>query len=349
MWSFRKVANRIDDNRTAQAGQSPVIGLDDVLSAANAIRGIAVRTPLLENRPLNERMGRRVFIKFEGAQHTGSFKFRGAMNRLSRLNDQERAAGVVAWSSGNHAQGVAAAARMLDMPATIVMPADAPAIKMANTRALGAEIIPYDRRTQSREEIATALAKERGAVLVPSFDDPFIIAGQGTVGLEILQQATELGGRLEQVIVPCGGGGLIAGTATAIKGTCPDIQLFSAEPQAFDDTARSLVSGTREQVPPDAASICDALLAPSPGALTFPINHGLLTAGLAVSDDEVRSAMRFAFNTLKIVAEPGGSVALAALLSGKLPAGTGDVAVVISGANVDPDVFADIIRAEDPS
>lgn len=316
----------------------------DVRDAARRIAGAAVRTPLLEFAPLNERVGHRVLVKFEGAQHTGSFKFRGAYNRLSRIPDADKPAGVVAWSSGNHAQGVAAAARLLNMPATIVMPAGAPAIKVANTRALGAEIVAYDRYTQSREEIATALSKERGAVLVPSFDDPHIIAGQGTAGLEIMEQASDAGAAIGQLLVCCGGGGLVAGIATAIKDVQPDVAIYSVEPQAFDDTARSLASGQRETVPSDARSICDALLAPSPGELTFPINKALLAGGLSVTDDQVRAAMRFAFQSMKLVIEPGGAVALAAALEGLAPPADGATVVVVSGGNVDPDAYADILR-----
>lgn len=323
----------------------PAIGFDDVADAARLLKGAAVLTPLLENAALNAVAGGRVLVKFEGAQHSGSFKFRGAYNRLARLNADERAAGVVAWSSGNHAQGVAFAARMLDIPAAIVMPADAPRIKIDNTRDMGAQVIPYDRFTQSREQIATQLAQERGATLVPSFDDPHVMAGQGTIGLEILDQARTLGADVRQILVCCGGGGLVSGVATAVKAQRPDIALYSVEPEGFDDTARSLRSGVREGVDPQARSICDALLAPMPGALTFPINHALLTGGLAVSDEEVRAAMRFAFSRLKIVVEPGGAVALAALLAGKAPATEGDRAIVISGANVDPQFFAEIIGA----
>jgi threonine dehydratase len=319
------------------------ISLADVLDAARVIAPAAVRTPLIENDVLNAQCGRRVLIKFEGAQRTGSFKFRGAYNRLARLDDAARQAGVVAWSSGNHAQGVAAAARLLGMPATIVMPADAPAIKLANTRALGADIRTYDRHSENREEIATALAESRGATLLPSFDDPFVIAGQGTAGLEILEQAAAMGADVGLILVCCGGGGLTAGIATAVKSQSPTTALYSVEPAGFDDTARSLASGRREQISPDARSICDALLVPSPGALTFPINQALLSGGLVVTDDQVRAAMRFAFNTLKLVVEPGGAVALAAMLHGLAPQADGASVVVLSGSNVDPDLYAAII------
>lgn len=315
----------------------------DVRDAAERISGAIIRTPLLEFAPLSERVGHKVLVKFEGAQHTGSFKFRGAYNRLSRIPDEQRPQGVVAWSSGNHAQGVAAAARLLDIPATIVMPSDAPTIKVANTRALGAQVVPYDRFTQSREAIATALAAERDAVLVPSFDDPYIIAGQGTAGLEIWEQAQAAGVQIGRVLVCCGGGGLVAGIATAIKDEAPGVAIYSVEPAAFDDTARSLASGVRESVEAQALSICDALLAPSPGALTFPINKALLSGGLCVTDDQVRDAMRFAFEKMKLVIEPGGAVALAAALDSIAPPADGATVVVISGSNVDPQAYAQII------
>jgi threonine dehydratase len=323
--------------------QTPVITIADIIDAAHVIAPAAIRTPLLENDALNDRVGRRVLLKFEGAQRTGSFKFRGAYNRLARIGERERAAGVVAWSSGNHAQGVAAAAKLLGMPAIIVMPADAPAVKLANTCALGAQIVTYDRHSESREAIATALSQERGAVLVPSFDDPFVIAGQGTAGLEILDQAAEAGADVAQILVCCGGGGLTAGIATAVKARAPDIALYAVEPTGFDDTARSLASGRREIVSADARSICDALMAPSPGAMTFPINQALLSGGLVVSDDQVRDAMRFAFSSLKLVVEPGGAVALAAMLNGLAPSCDGASVVVMSGSNVDPAAYAAII------
>jgi threonine dehydratase len=320
------------------------IDASDVESAARLIQGIAIRTPLLEYQPLNEAAGGRVLIKFEGAQHTGSFKFRGAYNRLARLPKEAKARGVVAWSSGNHAQGVAAAARRLGIPATIVMPADAPSIKLENTRALGAEVVLYNRLTESREEIARKLATARGAALVPSFDDPFVMAGQGTIGLEILDQAREAHANLARVIVPCGGGGLISGIATAIKATTSQTDIYAVEPAGFDDTARSLAAGKREAIRPNATSICDALLTPSPGELTLPINTLLLSGGLVVTDDQVRAAMRFAFSRMKLVIEPGGAVALAALLAGIAPPGKGgDTAVVVSGSNVDPALYAEII------
>ena len=319
------------------------ITFTDVEAAAERIQGGAVRTPVIESPALNEEVGARILIKPECFQRTGSFKFRGAYNRLRQLSESQRAAGVVAWSSGNHAQGVAAAAEMLGIHAAIVMPDDAPAVKTANTRAYGAEIIAYDRYAQSREEIGARLAEERGATLVPSYDDPHIIAGQGTCGLEFAQQCSALGVSLDHLLVCCGGGGLIAGSSVAFKALSPHTEIYSIEPAGFDDHARSLKSGKRERNDPGARSICDALLAPQPGSLTFPINRELLTGGLSVTDDEVRAAMRYAFSTLKIVTEPGGAVALAALLSRKLPVGGKTVGIVISGGNVDPTLFADAI------
>lgn len=319
------------------------ISTADVDSAAALIDGVAILTPLLPV-PALDRDGRGpILVKFEGAQHTGSFKFRGAYNRLARIPVADRGKGVVAWSSGNHAQGVAAAARLLGMPATIVMPADAPAVKYRNTIALGAEVVSYDRLTESREEIATALAEARGAVLVPSFDDPHIIAGQGTIGLEILSQAAALGQRIARVLCCCGGGGLISGLATALKAADPAIEIYAVEPENFDDTARSLASGTRQSNPAGARSICDALLAPTPGTLTFPINRALLSGGLSVSDAEVEAAMRFAFDHMKLVAEPGGAVALAAAIRDDLPDVEGATVVIVSGGNVDPAHYAAIL------
>lgn len=322
------------------------ISAADVHAAAALIAGKAVRTPLLEFPSLNERAGRRVLVKFEGAQRTGSFKFRGAYNRLARLTEMQKASGVVAWSSGNHAQGVAAAAKLLGIRAAIVMPSDAPAIKIANTQAFGAEVIFYDRATESREDIATALSDARGAVLVPSYDDPFVMAGQGTIGLELVEQSNEVGAALGQVLAACGGGGLVAGIATAMKDALPNVQIFSVEPCGFDDTARSIESGRREQVEAEASSICDALLASTPGRLTFPINSRLLAGGLSVTDDEVKAAMRYAFGELKLVTEPGGAVALAALLHDRAPASEVPVAVVLSGANVDREIYANILGDE---
>jgi threonine dehydratase len=316
---------------------------EDVRAAAARLSGHARRTPLLAGTPLDELTGGRILLKLETLQHMGSFKFRGAYNRLAQLDAAQRKAGVVAFSSGNHAQGVAHAARLLGVPATIVMPADAPRVKMQNTLALGAEVITYDRLRESREKIAARLAAERGAVLVPSFDDPDIIAGQGTVGLEIAEQADELGARLDDVIVCTSGGGLVAGTALAIRALSPPTRVWTAEPEGHDDHRRSLAAGRRESNAPGTRSICDALLAPEPGVLTFEINRRLLAGGLAVSDAEVKDAIAYAARTLKLVVEPGGAVALASVLAGKIESGGRTIAVVLSGGNIDDDLLREVL------
>ncbi|NJD32148.1 MAG: threonine/serine dehydratase [Gammaproteobacteria bacterium] len=315
----------------------------DVRAAADRIAGHARRTPLLADTPLDAETGGRILLKLETLQHTGSFKFRGAYNRLCQLDAVERRAGVVAFSSGNHAQGVAAAARLLGIPATIVMPSDAPRVKMRNTLALGAEVVEYDRQRESREEIAARLAAERGAVLVPSFDDPHIIAGQGTVGLEIAEQSQDLGLRPDDVIACCSGGGLVGGTALAIKGLVPSARVWSAEPAGFDDYRRSLAAGERVRNLPGGDSICDALLAPTPGELTFEINRRLLAGGVVATEDEVRRAIAYAARVLKLVVEPGGAVALAALLAGQVDARGRTVAVVLSGGNIDDELLRDVL------
>jgi threonine dehydratase len=317
---------------------------DDVSAAARRLAGHACRTPLLADTPLDRLTGGRILLKLETLQHTGSFKFRGAWNRLVQLNEAERAAGVVAFSSGNHAQGVAEAARRLGIHATIVMPSDAPRIKLQNTRAMGAEIVEYDRARESREQIAARLATERGATLVPSYDDPDIIAGQGTAGLEIAEQASELGLALDDVVVCCSGGGLTAGVAIAVEKLAPQAGVWTAEPAAHDDYRRSLAAGQRQRNAPDAPpSFCDALLAPTPGELTFAINQPLLRGGLAVADDEVRQAIVFAARQLKLVVEPGGAVALAAVLTGKLDVHGRTVAVMLSGGNIDDALLAELL------
>ncbi len=311
----------------------------DVEDAAKRLAGLARRTPLLENTVLNDKIGFRLIVKPECLQRTGSFKFRGAYNRISRIPEKDRARGVVTYSSGNHAQGVAAAAAIFGIPAVIVMPKDAPKMKIDNTRALGGEVVLYDRYTDNREEIGQKLSAERGLTVVPPYDDPFIIAGQGTVGLEIAEQSKVLGVTPDMVIVPCGGGGLVSGTALAISGTlkCP---VYAAEPNDFDETGRSLRAGERLGVPADVRSICDALLAPMPGELTFRLNQRLLAGAVSVSDDEALSAMKTAMQSLKIVVEPGGAVALASALTGKLDVKGKTVVCVCSGGNVDTDMFA---------
>ena len=317
----------------------------DVEAAATRLAGIAIRTPLIQSAELDAVAGGTVLLKPECLQVTGSFKIRGAYNLMSQLSAEEARRGVVAFSSGNHAQGVAAAGALLGMKTAIVMPEDAPRAKLDNTRRLGGEVITYDRYSGDREAIARGIAAERGAVVVPSYDHPDIIAGQGTVGLEIAAQSAELGLVPDQVLVCCGGGGLIAGSALALTAKLPGVGVHSVEPESFDDTARSLELGRRVEVARDARSICDALQAHTPGALTFEINRRLLGRGYVVSDDEVREAMRFAFRHLKLVVEPGGAVALAAVIAGRVATQGRVTAVVISGGNVDYRLYADIQRA----
>ena len=332
------------------AGAAPALpGPGDVRAAAARLAGQAVETPLLRADALDERVGGRLLLKAEPLQRTGSFKFRGACNRLSRLDPKAGAGGVVAYSSGNHAQAVAAAARLVGVPAVIVMPRDAPAVKVTGTRRHGAEIVFYDRLADRREPIGETIAAERGATLVKPYDDFHVIAGQGTVGLEIIRQCAALGCRPDAVVVPAGGGGLMAGVALALADAWPETRLHTAEPEGYDDHALSFDQGRRVAVPdPRAATLCDALCAPMPGALTFPINAARVHSGVAVSDDDVGRAMRAAFTHLKLVLEPGGAVALAAVLAGKVATAGQTVIAVLSGGNVDPATFRAILdRAED--
>jgi len=317
----------------------------DIVEASQRLKGRAVRTPLVRSDVLDEMTGGRIFLKPECLQRTGSFKFRGAWNFISRLNARDNSGGVVAYSSGNHAQGVAAAARMMGIPALIVMPEDAPAIKKRNTIALGAEIVTYDRFGENREEIGDAIAAERNAQLVPPYEHPWIIAGQGTAGLELVEDLEELGETLDTMLVCTGGGGLTAGVALTVQAMVPDAKIYACEPEGFDDYGRSLVAGERVSNEPGAMSICDAIVTPTPGELTFSVNQPRLSGGLAVSEDEVRTAVRFAFETLKLVVEPGGAVALAALLAGKIDCTDKTVAATLSGGNADAEMMLDILGA----
>jgi threonine dehydratase len=311
----------------------------DVDAAALRLAGVALHTPLITSPVLDAMTGARVFLKAETLQRTGSFKFRGAFNKLSSIAADKRAGGVVAYSSGNHAQGVAAAALLLDMPAVIVMPSDAPRAKRARTAALGAEVVLYDRARDDREAIARELAERRNAVLVPPYDDPLVIAGQGTTGREIVDDLAASGIEPDVVLVTASGGGLTAGIALAVKARLPQARLCTAEPEGFDDHARSFKSGRREQNAALSGTICDALMARTPGELTFEINRALVGEGVTASDREVADAVAFAFRELKLVVEPGGAVALAALMAGKIDV-KGKVAVaVLSGGNVDPELF----------
>lgn len=314
-------------------------------AAATRLRGHVRRTPLL-NAPLLDRLaGRRIFVKAECLQVTGSFKARGGWSALSALPPEALARGVIAFSSGNHAQGVAYAAAQHGAPCVILMPSDAPEVKIANTRAYGAEVVLYDRATEDRDVIGARLASRRGLTLVKPYDDPQVIAGQGTVGLELAGQAAEAGVTEAPVLVCCGGGGLASGIALALQARAPGLQVRTAEPAGFDDMARSLASGRRERNAAPSGSVCDAILTPTPGELTLPILQRLAGPGAVVTDDQALRAVALAFSHLRIVLEPGGAAALAAaLFATDLP---DTVIAVATGGNVDPEVFARALeRAE---
>ncbi len=322
------------------------ITIKDVRSARRRLEGAARITPLLEDPWINRLAGRRVLVKAECLQRTGSFKFRGAWSALTALSPEARERGVIAYSSGNHAQGVAHAAEDLGIPAVIVMPTDAPALKIANTRGYGAEVVLYDRPGgASREELGEALAEERGLTLVRPFDEPLVIAGQGTTGLEIAGQARAMGVTRGDVLVCCGGGGLSAGIAVALAAEAPGLQVRPVEPEAFDDMARSLATGQPQEVAPGQSSICDAIVTRAPGALTFPILARLAGPGLTVSDMEALKAMREALLRLKLVVEPGGAVALAAALFRAEEIASDAVVVVLSGGNADPEMIGRALAA----
>ncbi len=315
----------------------------DVRAAAERIRPYAIRTPLVESWVLNAETGGRVFLKLETLQRTGSFKFRGACNRIAMIPEKDRANGVVAFSSGNHAQGVAAAAQIFGMPAVIVMPSDAPRPKIEGTRAFGAAIVEYDRVKDDREAIAARICAERGAVLVKPYDDAGIVAGQGTVGLEMALAEQRMGFALDEVLVPCSGGGLVSGTALGLKGAGSDARVHSVEPDNFAGMKLSLEQGRRATAPGGALSIADALMAPTPGVITFETGRSLLAPGLSVSDAELEAAMTFAARKLKLLVESGGAAGLAALLAGKVDAKGKNLAVVLSGSNGDPQQIARLL------
>ncbi len=317
----------------------------DIEAAAKRLYGVAVRTPLINAPVLDDLLGARVFLKAETLQRTGSFKFRGAYNKISLIPQARRSAGVVAYSSGNHAQGVAAAARLLGLPATIVMPSDAPRLKRERTLALGAEVVLYDRNSEDRAAIAMKIVAERGATLVPPYDDPLIIAGQGTIGVEIVEDLARLDLKPEIVVVGASGGGLAAGISLGVKARVPSAKFYTVEPEGFDDTLRSFKSGKREANPRMSGSICDALMSNTPGELTFPITQALIGSGMTATDAEVARAVAYAFHELKLVVEPGGAIGLAALLAGKLDVKGKVVVGILSGGNVDADLFAKLLRA----
>jgi threonine dehydratase len=318
---------------------------DDILAAAERLSKLAVKTPLIEHPALNARTGGRVLLKAENLQRVGAFKFRGAYNAVAQIDRSTFPGGVVACSSGNHAQGIAAAATLCNMKSVVVMPADAPRLKIERTKAFGAEVHLYNRDTEDRDAIAHKICAERKAAFVHPFDDARVMAGQGTVGLELMAQAKAIGIVPDAVLVCCSGGGLASGIAIAVKHANPASEVFTVEPAGFDDFARSLISGTREKNPKMSGSICDALMANSPGKLTFAVGQKTMTGGLSITDEEARAAMRFAYHELKLVLEPGGAAALAAVLAGKLPTKNRTIACVLSGGNVDPADFAQIIMA----
>jgi len=328
------------------AAIDPLPTPDDVIAAATRLADIAIKTPVLTNRALDQRLGGTGWLKPEILQHTGSFKFRGAYNRLVQLTAQQRKAGVVAFSSGNHAQGVALAGQMLDMPVTIVMPDDAPRLKVKNTQSYGAAIVYYNRERDDRETITRRLADEKGAVVVPAFDDRHVIAGQGTIGLELADEASARQVKIDQVLVCCSGGGIAAGIALGFeaRGQHPDI--YTVEPQEFDDYQRSLAAGMILKNAKASGSICDALMSRRPGNITFAVAKSRLKGGLVVSDHDVRQAVGFAFDKLKLVVEPGGAVALAAALGAKLPTIGRTTAIILSGGNVDIPMYAECLAAE---
>jgi threonine dehydratase len=320
------------------------ITFDDVLAAADRLRGVATRTPVVTSRTLDAMVGRgtRVYLKCESFQRGGAFKFRGAYNRLAALTSAERARGVVAFSSGNHAQGVALAARELGVRAVILMPTDAPRTKVAATAGYGAEIIRYDRHSEDREALARGLAEERGMTVVPSYDDPYIMAGQGTAALELVDEV----GPLDLLLAPLGGGGLLSGCATAVKGRSPDVRVIGVETETANDWVLSLQCGERVRIPPPD-TIADGIRLQEPGKLTFPVVRQLAEA-TTVSDDEVKAAMAFLVLRLKLVVEPTGAVPVALLLSSRLHGlDNARVGVIISGGNVDPDVLCDVLAASD--
>lgn len=321
----------------AKAAMTDIALID---AAATRLAGHARRTPLLSSPFLDEIAGRRVFVKAECLQHTGSFKFRGAWSAVSALDQAARARGVVAFSSGNHAQGVAMASRLHNAPAVIIMPSDAPKMKIDNTRALGAEVILYDRATEDRDAIGAQVASSRGLTLIKPYDNAQVIAGQASVGLEIAEQAASAGIGAADVLVCCGGGGLTAGVALALAARAPAMRVRPAEPQGFDDVTRSLAAGRPLRNPALSGSLCDAILTPTPGEITFPILKKLCGPGLVVTDKEALHAIALAWSRLKIVLEPGGAVSLAAALFHKDQIAGDDVICVASGGNVDRDVFS---------
>jgi len=328
-----------------RGGRHPV-ALDDVLAAQQALVGIVTLTPLLENPDANARLGGRLLIKAENMQRTGAFKLRGAYNCIRQLTHEQRAKGVIAYSSGNHAQGVALAAQLLGTDALIVMPDDVPEAKMQATRAVGAKIVTFARDIETSDDVVERLRAKSGRIVVPPSADPRVLAGAGTVAVELFEQAADLGAQIDAVLLPCGGGGLTASTAVVFRALSPKTQVFAVEPELFDDTRRSLVAGERRGNPTGRRTICDAIMTPIPNQLTFPINLDLLAGGLVASDGDVRQAMRFVFDHFRIVIEPGAAVGIAAVLNGQIDIHGKVIATVATGGNVDAVRFCDLINRE---
>lgn len=319
------------------------ITVDDVRDAAETLAGVTVRTPLLENPDVNDSLGGRLLIKAECAQRTGAFKIRGAYFRISRMSPADRARGAITYSSGNHAQGVARAARLLGSSALIVMPADVPPAKMEATRALGADIATFDRDTENSDEVVARLRDETGRIVVPPSADRYVLAGAGTVTLEIFEQADALGAKPDAILTPCGGGGLTASAAIVARAIAPGCAVYAVEPELFDDTRRSLAAGRPVPNPKGRRTICDAIMTPVPNDVTFPVNLDLLAGGLVASDTEVREAMRFAFENYRIVVEPGAAVGIAAVLNGQIDIAGRTIATVVTGGNIDGARFCGLL------
>ncbi|MCB4321472.1 threonine/serine dehydratase [Alcaligenes sp. 13f] len=311
-----------------------------IAQARERIAAHVVHTPLLESPVLNRQLGARILIKPENLQRAGSFKFRGALNRALQLTPEQRAGGVVAWSSGNHGLALSYVARELGIKATILMPQEAPKTKIDGVRANGAIVRLYDKTKEVREEIGAQIAAETGAVIVPPYDDPYVMTGQATLGAELAEQAAQVGASLDAALFSCSGGGLVAGAACGVHSLVPDVAIYSVEPEHYDGMVRSLAAGTQTKAPAKAASICDALLVVKPGDLTFPVCKQHLAGGLSVSDTELKEAIRFAYRELKLVIEPGGAAPLAALLAGKIDVVGKTIGIVLSGGNVDAEKFA---------
>ncbi len=309
------------------------------MAAKDRLAGEARRTPMLESDRVNEQLGCRLLIKAENLQRTGSFKFRGAFNRICQLSDDEKPRGVVAFSSGNHAQGVALAAKLLDVPASIVMPSDAPKIKIENTRGYGAEVVLYDRKYGNRVQVAEDILSRTGGTMVPPYNDPDIICGQGTIGLEICEQVREIDAELDVLTGPSSGGGMMSGCALAFANLSPATELFAVEPANYDDITQSLEAGERVIIQTGAPSLCDALLLETPGELTFEIMKSRLAGGLVVTDEEALAAVKLAFQEFKIILEPSAATSLAAILNSKVDRAGKTICVICTGGNVDPAVF----------